>query len=102
MTGLLVALRGKSRTAALIRKPRRKMHVATMRPGDTHWITLCDRDVIVAGTRFWADMEDAGVEADQHPDDVCSDCYRFILLAGMLTARHKAHAHTGARVAGAA
>lgn len=87
MSGLLTALRGSTRTAGLIRKGRNKMHVASIRVGDTHWVTLCDRDVLAAGTTFWADTTDAGVQTEQHPEALCAYCHRFILLAALLVDR---------------
>lgn len=85
MSALLTALRGTGRDAALVQRPRRRMHVATIASGDTTWIALCGRDVPAAGASFW--MHDAAEHADEHVDEMCKDCAAITRLAAWLADR---------------
>jgi hypothetical protein len=78
----VTALHG--RTRALVQRPRRRMHVASISAGDTNWVTICDRDVLADGAKFW--VHDADTIIDDHADELCATCYRLVLFATVLVA----------------
>jgi hypothetical protein len=83
------------RQRALVQRPRRKAHLASIAAGETVWLAFCDRDIEADGALFWID--DAEEHADQHPDEVCAHCTRFILLTRLLFQEHGIDAKAVAR-----
>lgn len=74
------------RQRALVQRPRRKMHLASIAAGDTEWLTYCDLIVQAPGANFW--VEDSEQIADERPEQVCAHCARFILLTRLLFQEH--------------
>lgn len=75
MSGNITALHG-DRTRALIQRPRRKAHIASIAPGERQWLTMCGR---------WVDTEGTGT--DLRPEiatiascDMCSTCFWIFAL----------------------
>jgi hypothetical protein len=68
------------RTRALVQRPRRKAHIATIAVGDSHWTAICGRTIPADGAAFWRD--DAADHGDQHAGDLCSDCSWIAQLIG--------------------
>lgn len=73
------------RQRALVQRPRRKMHVASIGPGEVAWTTICDRLVAADGAGFA--MADAPEIGEEHAEQLCADCYRLVLLATLLVAQ---------------
>jgi hypothetical protein len=72
---------------ALVQRPGRKIHLATLTPGDAAWLTVCDRDVPVFGVtehgRDWA----AWLTAASSPTvPVCARCRTPLRLAALALA----------------
>jgi hypothetical protein len=67
------------RTRAVIQRPHRKRHVASMAARDQSWLTLCGREVATAGTDFQIIGTLFGIIDDVAPDD-CSTCAWTCLL----------------------
>lgn len=69
-----------TRIRALVARPRRKVHLATIGDGETAWLTTCDRDLPVEGTaareHAWADTLD-GID----PASVCAYCLGHLVVA---------------------
>jgi len=91
MTALITALRP-GRQRALVQRPRRKIHLASIAAGDSVWLTFCDLIVAADGATFWID--DAEQIADERPSDVCAHCHRMILISTLITAEHLAQQST--------
>lgn len=68
-------------TAALVRRPRRKMHLGTLHGAD--WWTVCDRIVPADGAAV-TQLQDAVGTIDAQSGVVCVDCHRIILMAGVV------------------
>lgn len=65
---------------ALVRRPRRKMHLAAS--SGASWLSLCDRVVLPIDGTPTVSLEAAIGSIDDHADTVCADCRRLILFAG--------------------
>lgn len=85
MTAIVRALRP-GRQRALVQRPRRKIHLASIGAGEAEWLTFCDLVVPAAGASFWT--ADAVQIADERAADVCAHCHRLLLLSALLTAEH--------------
>ena len=59
------------RTKALIQRKHRKGHIASIAPGDTTWLTACDRQVPTLDTPFSLLHEAIDLIDDT---DVCKAC----------------------------
>ena len=70
------------RTRALVQRPRRKAHIASIAGGETTWLAICDRVVPADGASFW--IYDAAEHVTEHGEQLCADCYRLVLLATLL------------------
>lgn len=81
MNATITALRP-GRTRALIQKRHRKAHVASIAPGETHWLAMCGRPVPTDGTTFW--ISDAASHGEEHADDMCRDCHAISTLIGWI------------------
>lgn len=64
---------------ALVRRPRRKMHLAGLQDGA--WWSVCDRVVLEQDGTTAIALDAAIGMIDDHADDVCRDCHRLILMA---------------------
>ncbi len=81
---------------ALIQRKGRKAHIAALRPGATHWVSICDREVPAdARTGFW--RATAAEHAEDHEDEICVYCWRqasllgrYLAAAGRIEARLRA------------
>lgn len=66
-------------TAALVRRPHRKVHLAGLAGG--LWLSVCDRVALEPEGTTVTPLEDAVGTIDAHAADVCTDCRRLILMA---------------------
>lgn len=75
------------RQRALVQRTGRKMHWASLGPGEAVWLTVCNREVSVFGAtehgRDWAAWLAAGQDLDV---DLCSQCRTPLLAAGLALA----------------
>lgn len=77
MNAIVTPLRAEA-YVALVRRPRRKAHLASVIDGAEVWVTFCDRDIVVDG----ADVVPLDSPADAARfDGVCAHCYRMALVA---------------------
>lgn len=71
------------RLRAIIARPRRRAHLATIGDGEQVWLTLCDREVPADGTAHrphgWADDVDPMLAAG-----MCRTCLGLTLVAGLV------------------
>lgn len=63
---------------ALVQRPRRKMHLASLH--GAVWVTVCDLDVLADGAAVTTLQEAVGT-IDSRAGDVCAHCHRLILMA---------------------
>lgn len=72
-------------TRALVRRPGRRQHFATLLPGATAWIAVCNRDVPVFGATVTARDDWNGwiATAEQDGEGMCSQCRTPLLTAGL-------------------
>lgn len=71
----VTALHG-DRARALVQRPHRKAHIASIAPGDAQWLSMCG---------YWIDTE--GTDADLRPElsditsrDMCLRCFWIFAL----------------------
>lgn len=92
-----------SRMRALVQRPQRKIHVASIGTDESTWLTICDRTLPVEGTGFIVDAGDAQRLAEEHEPHMCRRCYWYAVLAGAAVdealARFEAALPTAARMA---
>lgn len=73
-----------ARLRALVQRPRRKVHFATLGAGDASWLTLCDRELPVEGTAHRAHDWEQYVTLDRlEQGALCRRCYWPLVLAGI-------------------
>ena len=73
------------RLRALIHRPRRKMHLASLGAGETVWLTFCDLEVPVFGTAYEPRTSIAVEAASEHLEALCAHCFRIALAAAVAT-----------------
>jgi hypothetical protein len=66
-------------TAALVQRPRRKVHLAGLSGG--LWLSVCDRVALAPEGTTVTPLEDAVATIDGRASEVCTDCRRLILMA---------------------
>lgn len=81
MAANVTALRA-GRTRALVQRPGRKAHVASIGAGETAWIAICDRLIPAEGASFW--INDAVTVGVEHDEDLCLDCRSITVLVGWI------------------
>lgn len=84
MNATITALRP-GRTVALVQRPRRKMHLASIAAGESSWLAFCDRPVLAAGAT--PSNPDMATALEQHGAALCADCTRLLMLAIYVGAR---------------
>ena len=69
---------------ALVQRPRRKVHFASIGAGETEWFTICDRKLPVEGTAHRG-HDWAAFVSEQQLDDgaMCRTCWGPLVLAGL-------------------
>lgn len=87
MPATVTALRT-GRQRALVQRPRRKIHLASIAAGDPEWLTFCDLFVTADGATFW--IGDADTVAEEREEELCAHCHRLLMLAQLITVEHSA------------
>lgn len=72
------------RRRALVQRPGRKAHFATIAAGEASWLSVCDRDVPVFGATVLAtEWVDVLLAAKADTADLCSRCRTPLLVAAL-------------------
>lgn len=79
MNANVTALHG-DRTRALVQRPKRRSHVASISTGETAWTAICGRYIPAEGASFW--IHDAAEMGTEHDDELCHDCASITALVG--------------------
>jgi hypothetical protein len=79
MTANVTALHS-GRTRALVQRPKRRSHVASISPGETSWTAICGRYIPAEGAHFW--VHDAAETGEQRDAEMCEDCCSITALIG--------------------
>lgn len=75
------------RSRALVQRPGRRIHWASLGAGETAWLTVCNRDVPVFGITEHGRDWPAWLTAAQSTDvDLCSHCRTPLLTAALALA----------------
>jgi hypothetical protein len=76
------------RTRALVQRPGRKLHFASIGAGETAWLSVCDRDVPVFGASVTArdDWNAWLAAAETDEGAMCCRCWTPLRLAALALA----------------